>query len=159
MPCVIRLWRPPLSICRSRRESAGGRPKATMSWKSLSLGPSRARASHYLWGLRTRSSPRTQESMCAAQVYCLEWRLVCWATHISATTGEAPDSNMAQARWDVIRRQLPEAIRPPPRSREWYRRWVERWDGSLGLAPVGDEPRLRLSLRWCVYLLVLVPPP
>ena len=53
---------------------------------------------------------------------------------------------MVRARWDAIRRQLSEAIRPPPRSREWYRRWVERWDGSLGLAPVGDEPQLATKL-------------
>ena len=56
-----------------RRGSAGGRPKATMSWKSLSLGPSRARASHYiLVGLTDEIEPTDAESMCAAQVYCLE---------------------------------------------------------------------------------------
>lgn len=133
-------------------------PKDDDELEQLVLGAFADASIPLLVGLTDEAEPTDEASMCTAQIYCLEWRLVCWASHINATTGEAPDSNMVRARWDVIRKQLPEAIRPPPRSREWVRRWLERWGGSFGLAPVGDEPPLATKLAKVHVFPILVPP-
>ena len=95
-----------------------------------------------LVGFTDEHEPSDAASMRTAQTYCLEWRLVAWATAINTKTGDAPNTDMVVAHWDVLRRELPEAIRPPPRSRAWVRLWLTRWGGAYGLAPIGDEPEL-----------------
>lgn len=108
----------------------------------LVLGAFAEASVSFLVGLTDEHEPTDVAAMRAAQVYCLEWNLVLWATHINSTTGEAPDTNMVAARWNVQRGELPEHIRPPSRSREWVRRWLARWDGVYGLGQLGDEPLL-----------------
>ena len=137
---------PASKYLRITARERGWPPKGDEELEDLVLGAFASASVPALVGLTDEVEPTDAESMRAAQIYCLEWRLVCWATQINATTGEAPDSSMVRARWDVIRRQLPEAIRPPPRSREWVRRWLDRWDGAFGLAPVGDEPPLATKI-------------
>ena len=111
-----------------------------------------------LVGLTDEHEPSDAASMRTAQTYCLEWRLVAWATTINTKTGDAPNTDMVVARWDVLRRELPEAIRPPPRSRAWVRLWLTRWGGAYGLAPIGDEPELVDKLAKVIVFLVFATP-
>ena len=114
---------PPASkyLCVTALER-GWPTKSDEELEALVLAAFAAASVSSLVGLTDDHEPTDAAAMCTAQVYCLEWRLVSWATDIDATTGESPSTDMVRVRWDMLRRELPEHIRPPPRSREWVRR-------------------------------------
>lgn len=100
-----------------------------------------------LVGLTDESAPTDERSMRVALWYVLEWRLVVWASGLNARRGVAPTTDMVLMRWEIERLTLPEALRPPPRggvdcatSREWARRWRERWGATFSRVRVSDEP-------------------
>ena len=134
---------PPASkYLRTLALERGWPPKDDDELEVLVLGAFAEASVPLLVGLTDEHDPTDVFAMRVAQVYCLEWRLVLWATHINATTGERPETYMVLCRWDAQRKDLPEHIRPWSRSREWVRRWLARWDGSYGVALIGDEPPL-----------------